>query len=130
MRAAEKTDGHDRLVMRVARHLKQRYYRDIRAGAQGFPVPEPVSSGPTLVTPDVTMVTKLNQMNLFAVETAGTVGGERARTEWTALAEHADRCGGRFWVVVPRGAREAAERKLQELGLTATVWEFGPARGD
>ena len=128
MKTPENADGHDRMVFRVARHLKQRYYRDVRASVRGFPAPEPVSSASAPVTADVTMVTKLDQLNLFAVETAGTIG-ERAREEWTALAEHADRCGGRFRVVVPRGSRGSAERQLQEFGLTAGVWEFGPTRG-
>ena len=124
-RAASKR--HDQLVEYVARHLKQRFYDDIRAHTDGFRPPVKVENGqehPTFA-PDVTMLAKRSGLNVLEVETPETLENGDTAHRWQTLSRHAERNGGRFWVVVPQGVRETAMSKLRSLDVQARVWEVG-----
>jgi len=117
--------SHDGMVRYVARHLKQRFYQDIRARAGGFRPPErlgqPAVGGGYV--PDVTMLAKGREFHVLEVETADSLGERGTEDKWRLLAEHASERGGSFWVVVPEGTRPLAEGKLSSLDLEARVWE-------
>jgi hypothetical protein len=113
------------MVTYVARHLKRRFYQDIRARAAGFRPPEQLSQqvAGTVYLPDVTMLAKGHEFHVLEVETRDSLQARDTQDKWRALAEHATSRGGRFWVVVPRGARPLVESKLASLDLEARVWE-------
>lgn len=126
--AANGSRKHRQLVEYVTRHLKQRFYDDIRAHAPGFSPPDPVENGHDLpgLAPDVTMVARGNQLHVMKVETRDTLKQADRPKQWQVLARHAETNGGRFWVVVPQGSSPAAVRTLQALELQAKVWEVDP----
>jgi hypothetical protein len=119
---------HDQLVVYVARQLKQRFYDDIRAHADGFRPPAKVESAPDqpAVVPDVTMVARGAKLNVLEVETSETLNHADTTGKWQALARHAERGGGHFWVVVPQGASAAVMSKLRSVDVQAKVWEVEP----
>jgi hypothetical protein len=117
---------HDQLVQTVAKHLKQRFYRDIRAKVAGFRYPEgvPSHSDGSGHMPDVTMIAKDEQLNILDVETANSLSDGGRGERWAALARHAGQQKGKFWLVVPKGLRPTAEARLEDLDLDANVWEL------
>ena len=119
------TKKHDLLVEYVARHLKQRFYDDVRARAEGFRPPARVEHGLEAppVVPDVTMVARGAKLNVLEVETPETLRRAETARKWAALAHHAEQRGGRFWVVVPRGTSESARKKLHSAAVNAQLWE-------
>lgn len=126
--AANGSRKHRQLVEYVTRHLKQRFYDDIRAHAPGFSAPDPVENGHEFpdLAPDITMVARGKQLHVMKVETPDTLKQAHRSGHWQVLARHAEQNGGRFWVVVPRGSSPAAVRALQALELQAKVWEVDP----
>lgn len=119
---------HDQLVEYVARQLKQRFYDDIRAHADGFRPPAKVESAPDqpAVVPDVTMVARGAKLNVLEVETPETLNHADTTGKWKALARHAEQRGGEFWVVVPQGASGSALDTLRAAELQARVWAVEP----
>ncbi|MBE0617538.1 MAG: hypothetical protein IH608_06390 [Proteobacteria bacterium] len=118
--------SHDGMVRHVARHLKQRFYQDIRARAPGFRVPERVSEGGNngaAWLPDVTMIAKGSQLHVLEVETPETLSERQTQERWRLLARHARQRGGSLWLVVPSGFRAEAANRLQSLALEANIWE-------
>lgn len=126
--ARNATPKHDQMVEYVARHLKQRFYDDIRAHAEGFRPPARVENGrdPAELVPDVTMVARGTQLNVLEVETPETLERTDTARKWQALARHAEQRGGRFWVVVPQGASGSALDTLRSAEVQARVWEVEP----
>jgi len=120
-----RSKSHDGMVRYVAKHLRQRFYQDIRARVGGFLPPDGLPRPPagTVVVPDVTMLAKGHELNVLEVETADTLAARETEEKWRASAAHAATRGGRFWVVVPQGVRPVAEGKLASLNLEARVWE-------
>ena len=119
---------HDLMVEYVTRHLKQRFYDDIRARVPGFRPParveHPAAKKP--VVPDVTMRAKGAQLHVLEVETPETLRRAETARKWKALAGHAEQSGGDFWVVVPQGTSASAMKKLQAMDVRARVWEVAP----
>ncbi len=114
------------MVRHAARHLKQRFYQDVRARVLGFPTPEGVGgeggSG-TGCLPDITMIARGSEFHVLEVETPDTLEERRTQERWRLLASHARRRGGSLWVVVPAGCRDRAEGRLRSLDLEARIWE-------
>ena len=117
---------HDTLVLNLAKHLKKRFYQDVRASAGGFPSPHAIKpgSGSNGYVPDVTMIARGSQLNFFEVETPESLRNSRSGHKWSAIAEHAKARNGKFWIVVPKGLREEASARIGELRLDASVWEI------
>ena len=119
---------HDRMVEYVTRHLKQRFYGDIRSRAEGFLPPARVDNTEESrpVVPDVTVVSRGTGLNVLKVETPATLRDADATHRWQTLARHTEGRGGRLWVVVPRGTGDSALEKLQSAAVDAKVWEVQP----
>ena len=119
---------HDQMIEHVARHLKQRFYEDIRAHAEGFRPPARFESAQeqSALVPDITMVARGSELHVLEVETPETLKHAGTTRKWQALARHAEQNGGRFWVVVPGGARDSAVSKLRSADVQAKVWEVQP----
>jgi hypothetical protein len=125
--ARDGTKKHDQLVEYVARHLKQRFYDDIRAHTDGFRPPARVEGVPEdqIFAPDVTMLAKGSRLNVLEIETPETLENGNTAKKWQTLSRHAERNGGKFWVVVPQGVSATAMSKLRSLDVQAKVWEVG-----
>jgi hypothetical protein len=115
---------HDKIVLHVTQHLKERFYQNIRARLEGFHAP-PRLAGPASQghMPDVTSLSRRKGLCIFEVDTPESLSEHQTDEKWTAFARHAADHGGRFWVVVPKGTGPSARGKLEALRLEAKVWE-------
>jgi len=120
-----RTASHEGMVGHVARHLKQRFYQDVRARALGFRAPDRVSldADGAAWLPDVTMVARGDEFHVIEVETPETLATPQTQERWGPLARYANQRGGSFWLVVPAGLRDAAEDRLRSLDVEARIWE-------
>lgn len=114
---------HDRMVKAAADHLVAKGFRDVRADVTGYPQPAKVTWKQTdqRHIPDVTGWG--SEFNLFEVETADSISDRHTADQWTLFATYRAQHGAVFWVVVPAGSAAAAHQRLEELGLSAKVWE-------
>ena len=123
MSTSPSVEQHDRLVLRAARHLKKRFYKDVRARTGNFDAPEAIRFNGGGYTPDVTMINKEDRFHIFEVETPDSIEQRPAAQKWKAFADFATQSRSSFWLVVPKGARAVAEARLRDLGVEAGVWE-------
>jgi hypothetical protein len=72
-------------------------------------------------------VARGEEFNVLEVETPETLKRSDTAKKLRFLSRHAEQFGGRFWIVVPRGASATALRKLRSLDVAAKVWEVEPA---
>ncbi len=118
--------SHDEIVHKVVRHLQSRFFRNIRANAEGImPPPKAFSlnDGMPLV-PDVTVGSDSSPKHIFEVETAETLCDDCAGNRWKTFSSIANKCGGNFSVVVPKGMAELAMTKMAEHSLDERIWEI------
>ena len=113
---------HDGMVRSAVAFLASEKFRNIRADL-------PDSLSPTLITwkltgkghlPDISA--ENGGFNLFEVETADSIGDGHTEDQWKLFAAHAENTGGKFWVVVPKASESAAVKRVEQLGIKATVW--------
>lgn len=118
------SSSHEAMVRKVAKHVKQRFFRDIRVRLGGYrPPPVFHLEGRDLV-PDVTMLGKGNRLHILEVETPDSIPAPETRAKWTTFFRQAARNSGTFWVVVPKGNGGEARRLARDLSIEASVWEI------
>lgn len=117
--------SHDDMVKQVARHLKRRFYRNIRARAGDFPRPEAVTAnGEGAFVPDLMVLARGPQLHILEVETRQSLREKSTREKWSAFARYASELQGKFTLVVPKGSGPQARAQLDDLRLEAVVWEL------
>lgn len=116
--------AHDGMVRSAARHLRRRFYRNVRADVREYPTPHRIVSRATgaIEVPDLTAEGK--GVHVFEVETTDSILDPHTAEQWPLFAAYAAERSGKFWIVVPRGAGSEAKSRLQELDLRARVWEM------
>lgn len=114
---------HDKMVEYVAKYLEDKGFRDIKADISGFDSPNEITWPATGKghIPDVTA--KGTKFHIFEVETEDSIDDQHTEDQWKLFATFAKEYAGRFLVVVPNGSGILAKKRLNELGLTAEVWE-------
>jgi hypothetical protein len=114
---------HDRLVKHVYDRLIDQGFDDVRADLPRFIphekiLPEEIDSGDI---PDVTA--RHYGLNIYEVETDDSIFDQHTEKKWRLFAAFAREQNGRFWVVVPSGCGDSAERRLKELEILANIME-------
>ena len=110
---------HDEMVQTVAEHLESERFTEVKADLPDYDRPDKIvwkNTGSGHI-PDVTA-----DGLLVEVETADSIDDAHTEDQWTLFGAHAEQHNKTFVVVVPRGSRSAAQRRLRELGITAKVW--------
>jgi hypothetical protein len=116
--------AHNRLVEYTANALLKKNYRNVMADISGFEKPAEITLNGTSKghIPDLTAQSQ--QFNLFEVETSDSIFHQHTKKQWKLFAAYARDHHAIFWVVVPSGARSAAEQRLNELNIYANIWEI------
>ena len=121
-RSTESQTAHDGLVRQLAELLMEKHFREVRADLVECAEKPPrifnslACSG---AAPDVTAVGL--QSLLFEVETADSLFDDHVEGEWRMFATYAKHRSAQFWVVVPKGSKEAAQSRMEQLGLEPRV---------
>ena len=115
---------HNRLVEYTANLLLEKNYRNVMADIAGFERPAEITLKRTSKghIPDLTAQSE--QFNLFEVETSDSIFDQHTKGQWKLFADYARDHQAIFWVVVPSGAKRAAEQRLNELNIHAHIWEI------
>jgi hypothetical protein len=115
--------GHDRMVKHVAKYLMARNFKEVKADIPGFYKPEEITWKDTGKghIPDVTA--HGNKRCLFEVETSDSIFGQHTEDQWRLFAAYAKEQNAKFWVVVSHGLAPAANKRLEQLGIQAEVWQ-------
>ena len=116
--------SHEEMLRKVAKHVRQRFYRDVRARLGGYRPPPAFRLEDRDRVPDVTMSGKHNRLHILEVETPDSIPAPETRAKWVTFSRQAARNRGKFWVVVPKGTGEEARLLARDLSIEATVWEI------
>ncbi|MBO8183121.1 MAG: hypothetical protein H0Z28_10075 [Archaeoglobus sp.] len=114
---------HDKMVRYVVDYLKDKGFRNIKADISGFDKPNKIiwkTTGEGHI-PDVTA--ENGSLHIFEVETEDSINDQHTEDQWELFAAYAKKYSAKFWVVVPQGSRDLAEKRLNQLGLIAKIWE-------
>jgi hypothetical protein len=121
-RNPQESKEHQDLINMMARHFASQTYRNIRADIPGMVTPEVIRGTKQNHIPDLT-ADKNGTGIILEAETASTISGEHTASQWSLFSDAAKKAGGEFHVVVPKGYRSSAERRLADLGLKAdNIW--------
>lgn len=115
---------HDRLVEYVAKLLKGRNYRDVRADLSGYTIPRKIiweKKGEGYV-PDVTGYS--TEMRIFEAETSDSITDEHTADQWKLFASYAETNKAMFFIVFPKGCADMVEARLKELKIQAQLLEI------
>ena len=122
MAKRESEEDHERMVGIVAASLEGEGYTDVRADHPSYHTPEQITRTGTGEgsSPDVTAEKEFT--SIFEVETEDSITDEHTKEQWKLFAEFAQQTSSAFCVVVPEGSKDAAQTRLNELGIKANVW--------
>ena len=120
---------HADLMEALALYLASDGYTDIKVDmfhptwTWPDPIPRDGREGEGHI-PDAT-ATKDGAGYLIEVETGNSLDSDDTRNKWELVAADAKQHKKVFAVAVPKASEQKAQRRLQELGLTALVWTIG-----
>ena len=118
----QESKEHQDLIIMMARHFASLGYQSIRADVPGMVTPEVILGTKQNHVPDLT-ADKNGTIVILEAETASTISGGHTASQWSLFSDAAQKAGGEFHVVVPKGYRSSAERRLAELGIKAdNIW--------
>lgn len=117
-------EEHDLMVQMLAQGLAGAGHNNIRAHLEGWEPPGEIAWG-GIGRGHVPDVTATGQgFELYEVETADSINHPHTAEQWESFDAFARRNELLFTVVVPKGSRPRAERRLKELGVAAAVLEL------
>jgi hypothetical protein len=121
-RNPSESQEHRDLISMMANHFKNEGFRNIRADIPGFPDPEVIHGTKKNHLPDLTANNNGPEIILEA-ETSGSIFDDHTVSQWILFADAAQKAGGEFHVVVPKGSRSTAEQRAADLGIKVdTIW--------
>lgn len=112
---------HDKIISHLFKELCTKGYENVFASHIELPedkIPKIIFSENSKMTfcPDL-YAEKDGALYLFEVETEDSIGWSLTKAEFECFAQHAKKCEGYFYVVVPEMIREKAESILNEIDL-------------
>ena len=121
-RNPSESQEHRDLISMMANHFKNQGFRNIRADIPGFPDPEVIHGTKKNHLPDLKANNNGTEIILEA-ETSGSIFNDHTVSQWTLFADAAQKAGGEFHVVVPKGSRSTAEQRAANLSINIdTIW--------
>ena len=120
------SEEHDRLIRMMANHFASLGYTEIKAHVSGYNRPDEIYGH----FPDVAC--RKNDVKrtpiILEAETCDTIFHEHTDGQWKTFYNEAKRSDGEFHIIVPKTCNgrlgtEMANQKLQQLGISATVWK-------
>ncbi len=104
--------------------MKFEKYDDIKSDLPENPdKPEAIPNAPQdcRCIPDITA--RKDKFTLFEVETTDSINDPHTTDQWTLFANYAQENDAVFKVLVPKGAADAAQKRLDELNIQAEIEE-------
>lgn len=121
-RNPSESQEHRDLISMMANHFKNQGFRNIQADISGFPDPEVIHGTKKNHLPDLTANNNGTEIILEA-ETSSSIFNDHTVSQWTLFADAAQKAGGEFHVVVPKGSRSTAEQRAASLGIQLdNIW--------
>lgn len=110
------------MMSMMANHFKNEGFRNIRADIPGFPDPEVIHGTKKNHLPYLTANNNGTDIILEA-KTSGSIFDDPTASHWTLFADAAQKAGGEFHVVVPKGSRSTVEQRAASLGIQLdNIW--------
>ena len=121
-RNPQESKEHQDLINMMVHHFTGKGYRNIRADAPGILNPEVIPGTKQNHIPDLT-ADKNGTRIILEAETANSIFSDHTASQWSLFSDAAKKAGGEFHIVVPKGCRSYAEKRLADLGLRANeIW--------
>jgi hypothetical protein len=113
---------HQDLINMMARHFASQGFQNIRVDAPGKLNPEVILGTKQNHIPDLT-ADKNNTCIILEAETTSSIFSDHTASQWSLFLDAAKKAGGEFHIVVPKGCRSYAEKRLADLELRANeIW--------
>lgn len=115
---------HDSLVKTVAQILVGRGYSDVKADIEGYTPPKKIvwETSREGFVPDVTA--QRDELRIFEVETVDTMSAPHTEEQWKLFFAYAKANKAMFYIVFPKGSVDAVKKRLEEIGISAYLWEI------
>ena len=115
--------NHDDLVIMMVNYFEKQGYTNIRADIENYPAPPIITGQDQNHRPDLLCDKTSYTQIILEAETDDTIDDEHTASQWALFANWANRHNNEFHLVVPKGYRDAAERRLGELNISAhKIW--------
>ena len=121
-RNPQESQAHDGLVRMMYNHYRNQGCANCKADLPGCPQPDIIQGTQANHRPDVT-TSNNGVFVILEAETAQSIFDQHTASQWTLFASAATRQNTQFHVVVPKGYRDQALQRAQQLGIRLDeVW--------
>lgn len=121
-RNLQESQEHSALIGMMVRHFANQGLRNIKADMPSMPTPDIINGTRQNHRPDLT-AEKNGVTVILEAETGSTITSEHTASQWSLFSDAAQKAGGEFHVVVPKGCRGSAEERVAALGINIkTIW--------
>ena len=103
-------------------HFNFQDYQNIKADITGMPNPEVIFGTKKNHLPDIT-AEKNGFTVILEAETYSSIYDSHTASQWSLFVDAANKSGGEFHVVVPKGFRKDVEQRGADLSINiSTIW--------
>ncbi len=121
-RDKSESQEHLELIGMMYDYFEKQGVRNLQADLPGVSNPELIHGTKENHIPDLTGNRNGTKIILEA-ETSSSINHGHTTSQWSLFADAAQKSGGEFHVVVPKGARSAAQRRADTLGIRVhNIW--------
>lgn len=116
---------HDKMVKELVKIMEEKNHHNIKADIKGYDTPKSIywkNDKENSRIPDAT--SGKDGYDIFEVETKDSINTDHTKEQWELFAAHAKNNSSEFWIVVPEGSAAIAEKRVDELNITAEVAEI------
>jgi Holliday junction resolvase len=122
IRNSSESKEHEGLVNMMVNYFNSQGFRNIKADVSGMAKPDTIYGTKKNHIPDVT-AEKNGMRVILEAESSTSISDEHTASQWSLFADAANKLGGEFHVVVPKGYRDSANQRASELGIIVkTIW--------
>ncbi len=107
---------HEDLINMMAQYFTNQGFRNIKADVPGMKTPDTIVGTKSNHVPDLT-ANKNNMRIILEAETSSSIFDDHTASQWSLFSDIAQKIGGEFHIVIPKGDRSAAERRAANLGF-------------
>lgn len=115
-RDPKESGEHDNLIKMMLQYLANQGFRNIKADVPGMPIPDTIIGTKRNHMPDLT-ADKNGKKIILEAETSSTIFDEHTSSQWSLFSDAAQKAGGEFHIVVPKGYRSEAEQRSAALDI-------------
>jgi len=114
---------HDDLVLMMVNYFEKQGYTNIQADIENYTTPPIIKGQDRNHRPDILCDKTPYTQIILEAETEDTIDDEHTASQWSLFAKWANEHSNEFHLVVPKGCREDAKKRLNELSISAhSIW--------